>query len=424
MTQFLKLIIGHVSDTLSLINVNERRGYDMEDYSALLQPIQLPNGLQLNNRFVLSPMTTNSSTKEGHITDEDLRYAERRAHSAALQVTGAAYIEPYGQLFEYGFNIQDDACIPGLKKVAQAMKREGNKAIIQLAHAGRFSNQAILNYGQVYGPSPMTLHSPIKHEVLEMSQEKIQEVIQQYADATSRAIQAGFDGVEISIAQRLLLQTFLSTFSNQRHDKYGVDSLENRTRFCLEVMSAVQQVIDEEAPEGFILGYRATPEETRGSDLGYTVDEFNQHLDWVMEVADIQYLAIASWGRHIYQNTTRTPGENFGRRVNQVVYEHLNGRIPMIASGGINSVETALDALQNADMVGMSSPFVTEPDFVSKLKEGHPEQINLHVQPEEFDALAIPHAAFKDIVKMMGYGEGLKKQTRDELRKLEQNYDE
>ena len=89
----------------------------MEDYSALLQPIQLPNGLQLNNRFVLSPMTTNSSTKEGHITDEDLRYAERRAHSAALQVTGAAYIEPYGQLFEYGFNIQDDACIPGLKKL-------------------------------------------------------------------------------------------------------------------------------------------------------------------------------------------------------------------------------------------------------------------------------------------------------------------
>ena len=44
-----------------------------------------------------------------------------------------AYIEPYGQLFEYGFNISDDACIPGLRKVAQAMKQEGNKAIIQLA---------------------------------------------------------------------------------------------------------------------------------------------------------------------------------------------------------------------------------------------------------------------------------------------------
>ena len=61
-------------------------------------------------------------------------------------------------------------------------------------------------------------------------------------------------------------------------------------------MQAVQNVIDQQAPADFILGYRATPEETRGSDLGYTIDEFNQHLDWVMDVANIHYLAIASWG--------------------------------------------------------------------------------------------------------------------------------
>ncbi|OFQ44245.1 NADH-dependent flavin oxidoreductase [Staphylococcus sp. HMSC075F12] len=396
----------------------------MSKFAPLLEPITLPNTITLANRFVLSPMTTNSSTKEGHITEEDIRYAQRRADSAGLQVTGAAYIEPYGQLFEYGFNISDDACIPGLRKVAQAMKQEGNKAIIQLAHAGRFSNTAIMNYGEVYGPSPMTLHSPIKHDVLEMSVEKIHDVIQQYADATSRAIQAGFDGVEISVAQRLLIQTFFSTFSNQRHDQYGVDSLENRARFGLEVMQAVQKVIDEEAPSDFIFGYRATPEETRGSDLGYTVDEFNQHLDWVMEVANIHYVAIASWGRNIYQNKTRTPGDNYGRRVNQVVYEYLNGHVPLIASGGINTPETALDALNNADMVGMSSPFVTEPDFVHKLAEGREDDIDLHVHPDELDELAIPHAAFKDIVQMMDYGEGLQKKTRDELRKLEKNYDE
>ncbi|QUX18052.1 NADH-dependent flavin oxidoreductase [Staphylococcus haemolyticus] len=396
----------------------------MSKFAPLLEPITLPNGITLANRFVLSPMTTNSSTKEGHITEEDIRYAKRRADSAGLQVTGAAYIEPYGQLFEYGFNISDDACIPGLRKVAQAMKQDGHKAIIQLAHAGRFSNTAIKNYGEVYGPSPMTLHSPIKHDVLEMSVEKIHDVIQQYADATSRAIQAGFDGVEISVAQRLLIQTFFSKFSNQRHDQYGVDSLENRARFGLEVMQAVQKVIDEKAPSDFIFGYRATPEETRGSDLGYTVDEFNQHLDWVMEVANIHYLAIASWGRNIYQNKTRTPGDNYGRRVNQVVYEYLNGRVPLIASGGINTPETALDALNNADMVGMSSPFVTEPDFVHKLAEGREDDIDLHVHPDELDELAIPHAAFKDIVQMMDYGEGLQKKTRDELRKLEKNYDE
>ena len=138
-----------------------------------------------------------------------------------------------------------------------------------------------------------------------------------------------------------------------------------------------------------------------------------------MEVANIHYVAIASWGRNIYQNKTRTPGDNYGRRVNQVVYEYLNGRVPLIASGGINTPETALDALNNADMVGMSSPFVTEPDFVHKLAEGREDDIDLHVHPDELDELAIPHAAFKDIVQMMDYGEGLQKKTRDELRKLE-----
>ncbi len=59
----------------------------------------------------------------------------------------------------------------------------------------------------------MTLHSPIEHDVIAMSHEKINSIIQQYREATLRAIKAGFDGVEISIAQRLLIQTFFSTFS-------------------------------------------------------------------------------------------------------------------------------------------------------------------------------------------------------------------
>lgn len=394
----------------------------MYRYKPLLQSIHLPNGIKISNRFVLSPMTVNASTKEGYITKADLAYAARRSNSAGMQVTGAAYIEPYGQLFEYGFNIDHDACIPGLTNMASTMKQHGNLAIIQLAHAGRFSNQAILHFGKVYGPSPMTLHSPIEHDVIAMSHEKINSIIQQYRDATLRAIKAGFDGVEISIAQRLLIQTFFSTFSNKRTDHYGADSLKNRARLCLEVMRAVQEVIDKEAPDNFILGFRATPEETRGSDLGYTIDEFNQLIDWVMDVSNIQYLAIASWGRHIYQNTSRTPGEHFGRPVNQIVYEHLAGRIPLIASGGINSPESALDALQHADMVGMSSPFVTEPDFVHKLAEQRPHDINLKFSMEDLENLAIPRAAFKDIVKMMDYGEGLKKHTRDALRQLEQNY--
>ena len=66
-------------------------------YSPLFESLLLPNGIELSNRFVLSPMITNSSTIDGYVTEEDELYHSRRAASAPIQVTGAAYIEPYGQ---------------------------------------------------------------------------------------------------------------------------------------------------------------------------------------------------------------------------------------------------------------------------------------------------------------------------------------
>ncbi|WP_087971600.1 NADH-dependent flavin oxidoreductase [Oceanobacillus rekensis] len=388
-----------------------------KQYSPLFKTIVLPNGIELNNRFVLSPMITNSSTIEGYVTGEDLAYAERRARSSPLQITGAAYIEEYGQLFEYGFSIDDDRSIEGLKQLAQAMKKDGSKAIIQLTHAGRFSKISLKDFGVVYGPSKMNLKSPVEHTVLSMSKRKIRHVIIQYADATRRAIKAGFDGVEISSAQRLLIQTFLSTYSNQRDDEYGAQNIENRSRFGIEVMEAVQKVIDEEAPDGFIFGFRGTPEETRGNEIGYSVEDFLYFMNRIMEVANIQYLATASWGRNIYKQTIRQ-GKFKHKFMNQVVYEHIAGRIPVMATGGINSPEKALEALQFSDMVGMSTPFVTEPDFVIKLKEGREDEINLGLSPEELADLAIPERAFKDIVELMDIGGSLSEVTRYELRKL------
>lgn len=386
-------------------------------YSRLFEPLRFPNGVEIENRFSLNPLTTNASSREGYVTEEETLYAQRRSKSAPLQITTAAYIEDYAQLFEFGPSIRDDSYIYGLSKWAQAMKKDGAKAILQLTHAGRFAKVSLQDYGVVYGPSHMSLNTPVIHEVLPMSKRKINHVIQQYADATRRAIEAGFDGVEISNAQRLLPQQFFSPFSNERDDDYGPQSLENRARFGIEVMKAVQSAIDESGAENFILGFRGTPEETRGSEIGYTVDEFNQYFDWLMEVSDIQYYAIASWGRDIYKATARA-GKHEGELVNKVVYEHVNGRVPVIATGGVNNPDKALEALENADMIGMSSVFVTEPDFVQKLENGKESQIDLGFTLEELPDLAIPHRAFKDLVEFMDFGGSLPQETRDELRKL------
>lgn len=389
-----------------------------DTYKPLFEPITLPNGIELDNRFVLSPMITNSSTREGLVTKEDINYSERRASSAPLQITGAAYISKLGQLFEFGYSVDKDRSIEGLKKLAQAMKKDGAKAIIQLTHAGRFSKITLKDFGVVYGPSYMELNSPVEHTVLPMSKRHIDLVIQAYADATRRAIKAGFDGVEISSAQRLLIQTFLSTFSNERDDEYGISSLENRMRFGLEVMQAVQKVIDEEAPKDFILGYRGTPEETRGNSIGYSVEEFITYMNRVMDVANIHYFATASWGRSVYLSKVRQ-GKFKGEYMNQVIYDHFHDRVPIMATGGINSPDKALEALQFADMVGMSTPFVTEPDFVAKLKNGKESEINLDITLDEAYDLAIPPRAFKDLIELMDIGASLPEETRRELSKLQ-----
>lgn len=395
----------------------------MLEIESLFKPFELKKGVFLENRFVLSPMVTNSSTEEGHITEDDLQYAKRRAHSAALQITGAAYVNRHGQLFEYGFSATSLDDIPGLTRLAKEMKSGGAKAILQLTHAGRFASHALNRDRFVYGPSTMKLQSPFPHEVKELTVEEIHGIIEDYRRAAQIAIESGFDGLEISSAQRLLIQTFFSTFSNERKDQYGCQTLEDRSRIGMEVLTAVREVIDELANEDFILGFRATPEETRGNQIGYTVEEFLEFFEEAVEKVKIDYLAIASWGHDVFRNKIRAKGPHQGELVNKVVYDCLKGRVAVIASGGINSKEKALEALEHADLIGLSTPFITDPEFAVKIQQGKEDEIQLTIKPEALETLAIPKAAFKDIVPLMDFGESLEKEARDFFRGLEVNYE-
>lgn len=396
----------------------------MVDTSPLFSPFSLGKGIELANRFVLSPMVTNSSSKEGFVSQADVAYAKRRAASAPLQITGAAYVNPSGQLFEYGFSVAKDEDIAGLSQLAQTMKAEGATAILQLTHAGRFSSHTLVREGVVYGPSPMRLLSPFPHEVKELTLEQIKGLVDDYRQATRRAIAAGFDGVEVSSAQRLLIQTFFSTFSNQRRDLYGAQSFESRARLTLEILEAVYEVIEKEARVPFLLGFRATPEETRGHQIGYSIEEFLQLMEEAMARVPLAYLALASWGRDVFRNQVRSAGAYQGLLVNDVVYQQLKGRLPIMATGGINSPEKAVEALAHADLVGASTPFIVDPEFVHKIREGRADEIHLKIKARDLPSLAIPEASFKDIVPLMDYGESLPMDARNLLRGLASNYRE
>lgn len=116
----------------------------MNKYKPLFESFKLGKHT-LSNRFVLSPMTLSLTTIDGKMTSQEANYALRRSNSAPIAVTGAAYIDEFGQLFEYGYSAKEDSDIESLKVLANAMKANGNLAILQLGHAGKFSQASLKN---------------------------------------------------------------------------------------------------------------------------------------------------------------------------------------------------------------------------------------------------------------------------------------
>ncbi|AGJ91021.1 NADH-dependent flavin oxidoreductase [Mycoplasma putrefaciens] len=392
----------------------------MKQYKKLFESFNL-NGFNLKNRFVLSPMTLSFADQNGNVTDQELAYANRRKNSASLQITGGVYFDQFGQLFKYGISAATDDHIDSLKQLYQAMKTDSNCVVLQLAHAGKFSKASLKKYGYLYGPSYEKNHFPVDHEVFELTETQIQEIIQSYADASLRAIKAGFDGIEISMAQRLLIQTFFSQHVNKRTDRYSSDNFENRSRLCLEIFTKVRQIIDQYAPKNFILGFRATPEETYGAVLGYSIIDFFQLVDLLIEKTKISYLAIASWGHDIYLNKIRSDCQFKNQLTNKVIYQKYQNKLPIISSGGINSPDKCLEALKYCDLIGLSSVFVADPEFVEKIRTNRLAEINLAVKSEQLTDLCIPKSSFKDIVNMFSYCQTIPDQTiktfKDNLKK-------
>ena len=231
----------------------------------LFDQVTFPSGVHLKNRIVMAPMTTESAYYDGTVTDELIHYYAHRSGEAGAVIVESAFVSDEGRGFFGAMGIDSDDKIEPLRRLATAIKNKGSKAIIQIYHAGRMAFPD-MNKGQnPISASSVAALRPNAPVPTEMTHRDILDMIEAFAQATSRAIKAGFDGVELHGANTYLLQQFFSPHSNRRHDAWG-GSIEKRAKFPLEVVRAVKKVIAEEAKQPFILGYRFSPEElTRNS---------------------------------------------------------------------------------------------------------------------------------------------------------------
>lgn len=215
--------------------------------SILLSPLQIGK-LELKNRIVVSPMCQYSS-EDGFATDWHLVHLGSRAvGGAALVIQEASAVTPGGRISPEDLGIWKDEHIEKLTQIVSFIHGQGSLAGIQLAHAGRKASvhrpwegnkqiPAAKGGWQTLAPSSI----PFRNEddvPLELDQDAIQQLVQDFAAAANRAIQAGYDVIEIHAAHGYLVHEFLSPLTNRRTDEYG-GSFENRTRFLLEITDAV-----------------------------------------------------------------------------------------------------------------------------------------------------------------------------------------
>lgn len=234
------------------------------EYSQLFQSFPLTADITLRNRVIMAPMTTWSANHDGTVSEEELAYMRQRVNGVGLVITGCTHVQENGIGFTKEFAAFDDRFIQSLAKLAQAAKSGGAPAILQIFHAGNKAIPDLIPDADVVSAS--TLKTPtasfVDSQMMSraLSHAEILDMVHAFGETTRRAIEAGFDGIELHGAHGFLIQNFFSPLFNQRTDEWG-GSLEKRMSFPLAVVKEVKRVIQQYAQKPFALGYRMSVEE-------------------------------------------------------------------------------------------------------------------------------------------------------------------
>lgn len=378
----------------------------------LFDEIPLASGTSFKNRLFMSPMTTQSAFYDGEITQQIIDYYAFRSGDAAAIIVESCFIEDKGRGFPGALGVDTDKKVAGLTELAQAIKSKGSKAIMQIYHAGRMAWPEINGGAVPISASPVAALRPNAPVPREMTEEQILEMIAFFGDATRRAIEAGFDGVEIHGANTFLLQQFFSPHSNRREDQWG-GSREKRAKFPLEVMKEVQRVAKEQGAEDFIVGYRFSPEELE--EPGIHFDDTMYLLNTLAELQpDYFHFSMGAYTRpSIVDSDDPEP----------LITKYLAQRSPVLAQipimgvGSILQRADAEDAMKlGYDLLAVGKGFLIEPNWVNMIKEGQEVIDYAHVSAQR--KLLIPTPLW-DFMSYMVIDPEEEKRKHERLKELQ-----
>ncbi|MBB3112136.1 2,4-dienoyl-CoA reductase-like NADH-dependent reductase (Old Yellow Enzyme family) [Paenibacillus phyllosphaerae] len=356
-------------------------------YNTLFDRFTFKNGISIKNRLVMAPMTTWASNEDLTISDEEVNFYRRRVNGVGLVITGCTHVTPNGQGFTHEFAAYDDSFIPSLRKLADAAKSGGAPAVLQIFHGGAraLPDLDVVSASSVKFPMPGT------KEPRALSNEEIISIIHAFGETTRRAIEAGFDGVEIHGAHAFLIQNFFSPQTNTRTDEWG-GTIENRMRFPIAVIEVVKKVIQEHAKKSFILGYRFSPEE-RG---GYGLEDTYQLIDRLIEQG-LDYIHAS-----LDDVSLKPMDKEDGQSRLELILEKVAGRVPVMAAGSMRTPDDALNASAlGLPLFALGQALVMNPGWVTLVQEGNEDLIVKELDPQAIKELDIPEKLWRDGIQAM-----------------------
>lgn len=331
----------------------------------LFSPISLGK-LTLPNRIVMAPLTRLRSGSEGipgTIVAE--HYAQRA--SLGLIVSEGTFPSAESKSYQGQPGISNAEQAAGWRQVAEAVHREGGRIFMQLMHGGRTAHTAFNGAERTVAPSAIaidgTVHfsgDKVRHQVPHaLRTEEVPVVRDEFVAAARRAVDAGFDGVEIHGANGYLVHQFLSPLSNVREDRYG-GSPENRASFAVEVVRAVAAEIGAER-----VGIRLSPmhniQDVLEPDEADVAETYGVLLDALAPLG-LAYVSV------LHRDAASPLIQGLRARF---------GGTFMLNSGFSTMTDRdeaeALLAQNLADVVAVGRPVIANPDLAARWAAGHPE---------------------------------------------------
>ena len=321
--------------------------------------------IALPHRIAVSPMCQYSST-DGFANDwHFIHLGSRAVGGAALIMTEANAVSPEGRITPQDLGIYQDDHISGLRRITSLLHQHGAYAGTQLAHAGRKASMAVpwektrLIPASEGGWQPVA-PSAVRFEEsyglpTELDQPAMQKIVDDFTAATIRAIDAGFDLVEIHAAHGYLLHEFLSPLSNHRTDEYG-GGFENRVRFPLEIVRAARA----KWPQHLPLFVRISATDWAPTSLGPSWD-LAQSVEFarLLKLEGVDLIDVSTGGNHPLQQIPVGPGY----QVHHAEIIRREAGIPTAAVGMISEPAQADQILRSgqADLVLLARELLRDP---------------------------------------------------------------